>query len=232
MMSDRTTGPIDLHAPHREPDSRPRRLQFIVLEGIDGAGKSTQARLLADRLRKESFPVLLTSEPSDGPAGMAIKSSSRRLTPLEETRLFTEDRRDHVKRTILPALQRGSIVICDRYVYSSAAYQGARGMDPKAIIAENYAFAPRPDVTFLLEIPVEEGLARIKNGRADGFSAFEVEEELEKVARVYRALEDPSMIRLSGLGPAESIHEEIVSALRRLGLSFPCPTGGGLRGGG
>ena len=225
MISETNASPTHPHAPCREPDLSRRRGLLIVFEGIDGSGKSTQARLLADRLRREGLPVLLTSEPSDGPVGVVIKSSGARLALVEEMRLFMEDRRDHVKRTIGPALQGGTIVICDRYVYSSAAYQGARGLDPAGIIAENFAFAPRPDITFLLEIPVEAGLDRIKSGRAAGFSAFEVKEELEKVARVYHEIGDPCMVRLDGLDSAEAIHNEIVTTLVRLGLRFPSSGG-------
>jgi len=129
-------------------------------------------------MRRDGFSVLLTSEPSDGPVGALIKSLTSRPKPEEEAHLFTEDRRDHLRRVIIPALNEGRVVICDRYVYSSAAYQGARGLDPAAIIAENCAFALRPHVTFLLEIPVQEGLARIRSGRGDRFSTFEVEEEV------------------------------------------------------
>lgn len=196
--------------------------RFIVFEGIDGSGKSTQARLLADRMRKDGFSVVLTSEPSDGPTGVLIKSLTLRPKPEEEAHLFTEDRRDHLRRIIVPALNEGRVVICDRYVYSSAAYQGARGIDPATIIAENCAFALRPHVTFLLEIPVEEGLARIRCGRGDHFSTFEVKEELEKVVRIYSNLSDPSIVRIDGLGPQDRIHEQIVSTLSRSGLRLSC----------
>src|SRR4030042_6942583 len=114
---------------------------FIVFEGIDGAGKSVQAKMLADHLQAVGIPLVLTAEPSEGPIGRYIRSLKVRPEPVEEERLFTEDRRHHVQNVIIPALRRGATVICDRYIYSSAAYQGARGMDPEKILAENRQFA-------------------------------------------------------------------------------------------
>jgi len=212
--------------PHCPPELASQSPRFIVFEGIDGSGKSTQARLLADRMRRDGFSVVLTSEPSEGPVGALIKSLSVRPKPEEESHLFTQDRRDHLRRVVLPALKEGRVVICDRYVYSSAAYQGARGLDPADIIRENCAFAPRPHVTFLLEIPVEAGLARIRSGRADVFSMFEVREELEKVTKIYSSLSDPSIVRIDGLGLQDRIHEQIVGTLNQLGLRLSCTDSG------
>ena len=171
---------------------------FIVFEGIDGAGKSTQAKLLARRLADLGIPVLLTAEPSDGPVGQIIRSLTTRLEAEEEARLFTEDRRDHVERVILPALLEGRTVICDRYVHSSVAYQGARGVDQAAILSAQSPFAPQPDVIFLLEIPADIALARIDSARRGRFSTFEVREDLEAVDAVYRSITDPVIRRIDG----------------------------------
>ncbi len=190
---------------------------FIVFEGIDGSGKSTQAKLLAERLEDMGIPGLLTAEPSDGPAGRVIKSMTTRLEPAEEARLFTEDRRDHVERVILPALAEGRTVICDRYIYSSVAYQGARGLDQDAILSAQSGFAPQPDVTFLLEIPPDVALGRISSERGGRFSSFEVLEDLEAVDAVYRGLSDPLIRRIDGTSPLESIHSAIIDSLAELG---------------
>lgn len=190
---------------------------FIVFEGIDGAGKSTQAKLLARRLAELGIPVLLTAEPSDGPVGQIIKSLTTRLEAEEEARLFTEDRRDHVERVILPALLEGRTVICDRYVHSSVAYQGARGVDQAAILSAQSPFAPQPDVIFLLEIPADIALARIDSARRGRFSTFEVREDLEAVDAVYRSITDPVIRRIDGTSSLESIHSAIVACLRELG---------------
>ncbi len=87
---------------------------FIVFEGIDGSGKTLQARMLASRLERCGVWYLLTAEPSEGPVGRQIRALTFRLSPSEETHLFTADRRDHLERPIMPALARGQIVICDR----------------------------------------------------------------------------------------------------------------------
>jgi dTMP kinase len=190
---------------------------FIVFEGIDGSGKSTQAKLLAARLADRGIPVLLTAEPSDGPVGQIIRSMTTRLEPEEEARLFTEDRRDHVERIILPALTEGRTVICDRYIYSSVAYQGARGLDQEAIISAQRHFAPQPDIIFLLEISPDIALGRITSERGGRLSTFEVRENLEAVDAVYRGLSDPLIRRIDGTGDLESIHAAIIDALLEVG---------------
>jgi dTMP kinase len=190
---------------------------FIVFEGIDGSGKSTQAKLLTARLADLGVPVLLTAEPSDGPVGRVIKSLRTRLEPEEEARLFTEDRRDHVERVILPALADGCTVICDRYVYSSVAYQGARGLDQEAILAAQRQFAPQPDIIFLLEIPPEIALERIGSKRGGGFSAFEVLESLQAVDAVYRSISDPLIKPIDGTASQEIVHSTIMNSVLELG---------------
>lgn len=199
-----------------DPD-RAKKAPFIVFEGIDGSGKTTQAKKLADYLASRGARVLLTAEPSDGPVGAHIRSLKTRPAPEAEARLFTEDRRDHLSRTILPALAQGVTVICDRYVYSSAAYQGARGIDPESILAENSAFALPADVTFLIEIDVDAALARIASGRGNQFTTFEVRSDLEKVDTIYRSLTDPLIIRINGESSAEQVQRLIMEELSKIG---------------
>jgi dTMP kinase len=192
---------------------------FIVFEGIDGAGKSTQAKKLAEKLIELGIPTLLTAEPSQSPAGRIIRSFKTRPDPGEEVRLFTEDRRHHVQQVIQPTLDAGRTVVCDRYVYSSVAYQGARGIRPEEIISVNRAFAIAPDVIFLLEVPIEVALTRIGAGRRQGASPFEARENLESVARIYRSLSDPLLQRLDGTAAVAEVHLRIVELLRGLAHS-------------
>jgi dTMP kinase len=186
---------------------------FIVFEGVDGSGKSTQARLLAQRLERAGRSALLTAEPSSGPVGLYIRSLKQRPPAGEEARLFAEDRRDHVKRVIEPALEEGLVVICDRYVYSSMAYQGARGMDLRAIEGMNMKFAIAPDIIIFLELPVDAAQERISRGRSVGPTIYEMRENLEAVDRVYRGLSDPLIKRIDALGAVERVHAAVVEEL-------------------
>lgn len=140
---------------------------FITLEGPEGSGKSTQAKLLADALRTEGREVIVTAEPGGDPVAQEIRTillhSKDEIVPEAELLLYLASRAQHVKHTLLPALERGAIVISDRYADSSFAYQGyARGIDLDALRRLN-EFATGglvPDLTLLLDIPVEFGLER------------------------------------------------------------------------
>ncbi len=189
---------------------------FIVLEGVDGAGKSTQAKLLAEALRERGYKVVLTQEPSDGPTGERIRQyltgTSRHLTAEEELALFMADRREHVEKVIRPALKQGLIVICDRYYFSSAAYQGALGLDPNRILAEHEAFAPRPDLVIFFDLPPDKALAR------RGKRTRQVSESLaylEKVAAIYHTFQGPCLHRVATAGPVEETHASVLALILR-----------------
>jgi dTMP kinase len=202
---------------------------LIALEGIDGAGKSTQARLLARALAERGYEVLLTREPSDAPLGVKLRQylagGPRRLPPELELAWFMADRREHVARVLTPALAAGEVVVSDRSYYSSAAYQGARGLDPEAIIALNETFAPRPDVVFLLTLPVAEALRRRPEAKGL-WRGGEVQSYLGRVSACYDRLQGPHLVRLDARLPLEAVHHQLVAltlaALRRAGL-FPTP---------
>ena len=109
---------------------------FIVLEGIDGAGKSTQIRCLTEKLAASGRPPVVSREPTDGPHGRRLRESATRgrLSAEEELATFLADRREHVSNLILPSLAAGKVVVLDRYYFSTAAYQGARGFDWREIV--------------------------------------------------------------------------------------------------
>jgi dTMP kinase len=152
-----------------------RRGRFITLEGGEGAGKSTQARLLAERLRMRGFECVTTREPGGSPGAERLREVllSGAVAPLGSTAealLFTAARIDHLDHTIRPALARGAFVVCDRFVDSTRAYQGALGnLDPQLIGAlERVAVgSTRPDLTLILDLPPDVGMARAATRRAD-----------------------------------------------------------------
>jgi len=191
---------------------------LLALEGVDGSGKSTQARLLAAALLEQGREVVLTQEPTSGPAGQKLRGylqgTERHLTPREELDLFLADRREHVERIIKPALAAGRMVITDRYYYSSVAYQGALGLDPAWILAANEAFAPRPDLVFLFVLPVFQALARVPGPR----QVSETPSYLESVAAIYDTLKGPHIQRLDAALPPQTLHALLLArTLKALG---------------
>lgn len=160
---------------------------LIVFDGIDGGGKTTQAKLLADVLTAAGETVTLSKEPTDGPWGKQLRASATtgRMSLADELHAFTEDRKQHVAGLIAPTLARGEIVILDRYFYSTIAYQGARGGDVKAIEAEQRAIAPQPDVVLMFDLPPETSLARISESRGETPNEFEKLDSLREVRRIF-----------------------------------------------
>ena len=185
---------------------------LVVFEGIDGTGKTTQARLLAAALRAKGLEVVELREPTDGPHGREIRrlATDRRPDPPRERALFVADRKQDVEQNILPALRRGAVVLLDRYYFSTMAYQGARGIDPQVIRAENEAFAPKPDLLVILDLAVEEALRRVEQGRRAAADAFEQAGSLERVKAIYDSLEDPFILRLDGAKPEKKIARRIL----------------------
>lgn len=141
--------------------------RFVVVEGPDGAGTTTQAAALAEALRARGLDVLATAEPSDGPVGRLARAHVRgeiALGPLGAAHVFTADRADHLEREIRPALQAGRWVVCDRYLLSTLAYQGAEGVDRELVLAASDGF-DIPDLTVFLQVGGPQLAARLA-GRA------------------------------------------------------------------
>jgi dTMP kinase len=191
---------------------------LIAIEGIDGAGKTTQARMLAEWLGRAGLAVLLTKEPTSGRWGRIIResASSGRLSPQEELHAFLEDRREHVALELGPALAAGTIVIIDRYYFSTAAYQGARGWDPEELLRQNEAFAPQPDLLLLLEVTPAVGVARVQ-GREGKGNLFEHEEDLAASAKIFAAIDRPYLRRVDGT----ETPDEIAAQIRRHVTALP-----------
>jgi dTMP kinase len=157
-----------------------QRGRFITFEGGDGGGKSTQARRLAARLEAQGRDVVLTREPGGSPGAEAIRAllvrgEADRWSAISETLLMSAARRDHIERLIAPALERGGWVVCDRFLDSTRAYQGAGGGAAPALIEALERFVVgefTPDLTLILDLPTDEGLGRAA-GRGGQDARFE-----------------------------------------------------------
>ena len=189
----------------------PARGRLIVIEGIDGTGKSTHARLLAEWLRSRGREVIVEREPTAGPWGRRLRESGAtgRLAAAEELDLFQRDRRAHVAQVIRPALAAGRDVVLDRYYFSTMAYQGARGIDPAEIRRQNEQFAPLPDLLLLLDLDVEAALARVGR-RGDVANEFEQLESLRRCRTIFLEAANEPFARLIDAGaPLESVAARI-----------------------
>ncbi len=173
---------------------------LIVLEGIDGSGKTTQARTLLGRLRRRGLGAAFFREPTRGHWGREIKRQAARadsLTPEEQLDLFVKDRRENVEKNLKPALVEGKVVVLDRYYFSTIAYQGAKGLDTEMIRRVNEEFAVPPDLVIILDVDVRRGLSRIA-GRKTRDELFEREDYLVRVAEIFRGLAGPRVVHLDG----------------------------------
>ncbi len=180
--------------------------KLIVLEGIDGSGKTTQARALLRRMRYRGWNAVFFREPSRSRWGREIRRKAAHagsLTPEEELDLFVKDRRENVERNLKPALRRGQIIVLDRYFFSTMAYQGAKGIDPEKIRRINEKFAVAPDLVIVLDIPAGEGLGRIE-GRRKKDELFEREDYLARVREIFKGLRGPRFFHVdASLGRRE-----------------------------
>jgi dTMP kinase len=198
--------------------------RLIVFEGTDGTGKSTQLRLLGRDLEALGYPVIITKEPTEGSIGLKIRELYRdrhRYSREQELELFLADRREHVTNILRPGLATGKIILCDRYFFSTAAYQGARGFNPDMILKQN-TFAPEPDLVLLFEAPLDISLKRITLGRGEIPNNFEQPEFLRKVAAIFSAIRRPYIHKIDASGSIESVRRLVLPPVMAL-LSPPTP---------
>ena len=185
---------------------------FICIEGIDGSGKTTQAKLLANRL-KISYNAVYTAEPSRGKIGTYIKKSylygEKRLSIVLEALLFAADRIEHLENEIFPSLDKGRLVISDRYVYSSLAYQGAAGLSLNWIKKIN-EHALEPDLAVFIDVNPETVMRRLKPKK----SVMENIDTQKKVRKIYlKFVKDGKLIRIDGGKSKNEVAKEIYAVV-------------------
>ena len=163
--------------------------RFICIEGLDGSGKTTHAHRLVQNLQKRGFDAVYTTEPSEGEIGKFIRASvlqgKKRVPRVVEALLFAVDRVEHLEKDVKPALREGKVVVSDRCVYSSLAYQGAAGLD-LVWIEEINSFALPPDLALYIDVPPEVVVKRIKRKK----SVMERLETQRRVKQVYMKFVD------------------------------------------
>jgi len=205
------------------------RGRFITFEGGEGSGKSTQASLLADRLKAMAVGVVLTREPGGSPGAEAIRhvllsGAAKPLGPEAEAMLFAAARDDHLQTKVRPALDRGRWVICDRFIDSTRVYQGALGeVDPRIIrgLERVTVGVTVPDLTFILDVPAEVGLERASRRRgkqkADRFETetLAFHSRLREAYRQIAAAEPDRCMLIDTQRPKEKVAEEIWTIVNR-----------------
>ena len=214
---------------------------FITFEGIDGSGKSSQLRLLANFLRANGCDIVVTREPGGTPLGSRLRAalldSQEQVDPLTELLVFAADRAQHVRRLLRPMIESGRVVISDRYADATVAYQGAgRGFAPELIkqIVQLATEGLKPDLTLLFDLPVSECLARTGRRSNDRQKADRLDSEdaqfHERVREAYLRLaaEEPERVKLiDSSGPVDETHarvkEVIVTFLQSKGFQLSTP---------
>lgn len=189
---------------------------LIVFEGIDGSGKTTQARMLQENLQKRGIDAVYFQEPSDSRWGREIKKKAaveNSLSAEEELDLFVKDRKENVEKNIKPALKKKQVVILDRYYFSTLAYQGAKGIDLRLIRKRNEKIAVTPDLVFILDINAQKGLERLKNRKKD--LLFERADYLARVRKIFQSFQGNKFIHIEAQKDKEDIHREIMEVVWR-----------------
>ncbi|MEM5879368.1 MAG: dTMP kinase [Candidatus Aenigmatarchaeota archaeon] len=197
---------------------------FIVLEGIDGSGKSSQSKLLFDFLQKNKIPAILTHEPTDGDIGSLLTNKYLKEVdlPLVDAFLFAADREEHLKKIVIPALEQGKIVISDRYYHSTLAYQQAQGLELEFLLELNKKFI-KPDLTIIIDLEPEIAVERIekdKNRKMEDRKKFEKVEFLKKVRKNFlelkEILKDERIVVIDGNKTKEEVFEAVLSEVKKI----------------
>lgn len=184
--------------------------KFIVFEGIDGSGKSTQCSMLYNYIASKNIPVTLLAEPTSGEYGQQIRKILQNKIEVsvdEQIRLFIEDRQQDFDLNIKPCMEQGKTIVMDRYFYSNAAYQGSELIPPEEIIRKNREIGfPLPDRVYYIDIDPDEAMRRITARSTSGKTElFEKKAFLEEVRKNFIHIADESFLKIDGSMNQEEI---------------------------
>ncbi|NHZ84818.1 MAG: dTMP kinase [Planctomycetia bacterium] len=193
---------------------------LITIEGVDGAGKTTQVQKINNFFSQYGIPVSTFKEPTDGIYGQKIRHLAihgrHSVTREEEMELFINDRIEDCKTNIIPALKKNHLVILDRYYHSNIAYQGALGLDIKLIRKRNEKIAVKPDLVIILDLAVHIGLSRIIDFRKEEHNHFENEDYLEKVRRIFKKMSGANIQEINASSDEEAVFKNIRNILKNI----------------
>lgn len=186
---------------------------LICIEGLDGCGKTTQAKLLVKALRKAKYDALYTAEPSNRKIGKFIKKyclhGEHRVSAIVEALLFAADRFEHVENEVIPALKNGKIVVSDRYIYSSLAYQGAAGLDLEWIAKINEHAVP-PNLALFIDVNPEMAIQRLKPKK----SVMENLDTQKRVREVYiNFVQRGKLVKIDGDKPVSEVAGKVLAVV-------------------
>ena len=194
--------------------------KFIVIEGLDGSGKSSQVDLVVDLLKKNNKEVVVTKEPTtESESGRKIKQALRKeiiIEPLELQKLYVQDRKEHLENKVIPTLRDGKFVVSSRYAFSTFAYGYSDGLDVDLLVKLNERFL-LPDLTIVVDVDPGSCIERIE-GRGTPKELFEKKEKLEKVNEIYKKtpLMFENVVMINGERPIPEVFEDIKKEINKL----------------
>lgn len=201
------------------PSTHLKKGLFIVFEGVDGSGKTTQIQRLKEYLKGDGYDTATTREPTNSIYGQKIRQIAEKgrdgITAEDEVELFVLDREIDVRENIQPVLARHGIVISDRYYYSNLVYQGALGATAEYILEKNSRF-PKPDCVLLFDLDPKESLKRINQNREGANVGYEKLEFLQEVRARYQAIKAPEIVRVDASQTPDRVFDKILEAIQPL----------------
>lgn len=194
--------------------------KFIVIEGLDGSGKSAQVDLLIDYLKQKGKEVVVTKEPTiDSEAGRKVKQVLKKeivVESLELQGLYVQDRKEHLENKVIPAIEKGKFVVSSRYAFSTFAYGYSDGLDVDLLVKMNERFL-LPDLTIIVDVSPESCIERIE-GRGEPKELFEKKEKLTEVNEIYKKIPDmfENVVMINGERAMPEVFEDIKKEVNKL----------------